>query len=400
MPVSRVYFWTPVFFLFFSERFAVADVLLLESLYYAGVVLLEVPSGYFSDRVGRRLTLCISSVSASLGFGLFLVAGDSLALFGLAQLARAVGHAFLSGTDTSIHYDTLAGLGRADEFEAREARFAQRGFLGSAGAAVVGGALGAFELRIPYLLSFLNALLLLALALRLHEPPHLRDAGWTGSARGFLDQVRICVGFLQSPFLLWLFAYFLFKITTEHIPYTFGQPFLLLVLGERIGDLRTTPLASGLLVATIAFVASLAAGRAVAIRERLGLGGTLLAAGVLQTALIACMALSVAAWVVPLIALRSVQAAVANPLIHAAVAPSVPQAQRATYLSMHSLIGRLGFSLVLFGLGRLAGGGEIGDPETLPGLLQAALALAVVGLLLLAVTAGALRRPPSREAGA
>lgn len=371
----------------------------LEALYYAGVVLLEVPSGYFSDRVGRRITLCISSASATLGFGLFLLAGDSLALFGLAQLARAIGHAFLSGTDTSIHYDTLAGLGRAEEFEAREARFAQHGFLGSAAAAVIGGALGAFELRIPYLLSFLNAGLLFALALQLREPPHLRDEGWGTAAQGLLAQVATCMGFLRRPFLLWLFAYFLFKITTEHIPYTFGQPYLLMVLGEQVGELRTTPLASGLLVAAIAFVASLASGQAVALRERLGLGGALLAAGALQTALIACMALAIAAWVVPLIVLRSVQAAVANPLIHAAVAPAVPQAQRATYLSMHSLVGRLGFSVVLFGLGRLAGGGDLADPDTLPALLQAALGLAVAGLALLALTAGAVRWSPSPTAG-
>ena len=46
-------FWLPVFFLYFSSKFDVADVLLLEAIYYGAVVALEVPSGYLSDRLGR-----------------------------------------------------------------------------------------------------------------------------------------------------------------------------------------------------------------------------------------------------------------------------------------------------------------------------------------------------------
>ena len=38
-------FWIPVFFLYFSQRLALEEVLLLEGLYYAAVVILEVPSG-------------------------------------------------------------------------------------------------------------------------------------------------------------------------------------------------------------------------------------------------------------------------------------------------------------------------------------------------------------------
>ena len=49
--------WMPVFFLFFLSKVAFDEVLLLGSVYYLGVVFFEVPSGYFSDRFGRRRTL-------------------------------------------------------------------------------------------------------------------------------------------------------------------------------------------------------------------------------------------------------------------------------------------------------------------------------------------------------
>ena len=50
-------FWAPVFILLFASKFSISEVLLLESVYYIAVVILEVPSGYVSDRMGRRPTL-------------------------------------------------------------------------------------------------------------------------------------------------------------------------------------------------------------------------------------------------------------------------------------------------------------------------------------------------------
>jgi hypothetical protein len=50
IPLSRIYFFAPIFFLFFSSRFSIAQVLLLGTIYYLSVVLAELPSGYLSDR--------------------------------------------------------------------------------------------------------------------------------------------------------------------------------------------------------------------------------------------------------------------------------------------------------------------------------------------------------------
>jgi MFS family permease len=388
LPLSRVYFWTPVFFLYLSERFSMSEVLQLEALYYLVVVLVEVPSGYFSDRVGRRATLLISGAVSALAYALFLVGGTSFVIFACAEVALAVGYAFLSGTDTSLHFDTLSGVGREEEFAAREARLARNGFWAASAAALAAGAAGMLDLRIPYALALLNALALTLLALGFFEP-HRHVSELAGS---FGRQLAKCAGYLRKPFLLWLFAYFLLKITMEHIPYEFAQPYLAIVLGERLGELRFTPLASGALVAAIAFVAAFASDRSLALRSSLGLGGALLAVGGLQLGLIAVMAAVLSPWVVPLICLRSVQAAVANPLLNAAIAPAVSRDVRATYLSLHSLGGRLGYSAVLFGLAAVAGHDSATDPAMLRRLLEASALLCLVGLLALALTRHTLAR--------
>src|SRR6056297_3078966 len=81
----NAYFWMPVFFLYFLRHMSLADVLRLEAIYYLGVVLLEVPSGYFSDRIGRKPTLLIANSALALAYLVFFL-GDSFAVFALAQV--------------------------------------------------------------------------------------------------------------------------------------------------------------------------------------------------------------------------------------------------------------------------------------------------------------------------
>ena len=65
------YFWMPVFFLYFGAHLPVAKVLLLEAVYYIAVVVLEVPSGWASDRFGRKPTLVLSSLALLVSYLLF-----------------------------------------------------------------------------------------------------------------------------------------------------------------------------------------------------------------------------------------------------------------------------------------------------------------------------------------
>ena len=137
-PLTQAYFWLPVFFLYFNQHMPIDQVLRLEAIYYIAVVILEVPSGYLSDTLGRRLTLLISAVSAIFAYALFFLSG-SFGVFVLAQIGLAASMAFRSGTDTSFHYDLLKCLGREDTYPQREARIMRNVFIASAGAALLGG---------------------------------------------------------------------------------------------------------------------------------------------------------------------------------------------------------------------------------------------------------------------
>ena len=155
--------WLPVFFLYFSERVGFDEALRLGAVYYAAVVLVEVPSGYLSDRIGRRPTLAIACAALLAAYVGFVVAEGVAALL-VCQALLAAGIAFQSGSDSALLHDSLAALGRADGYERAEARARTVQMLALGLSCLVGGALGSVALALPYALAALAAGTALAIA--------------------------------------------------------------------------------------------------------------------------------------------------------------------------------------------------------------------------------------------
>jgi len=103
--------WITVFFLYMSQSLPLDQVIELSAVYYLSVFLLEVPSGYFSDRIGRRRTLLIAAAAFIASYVCFIV-GAGFWWFAAGQFLLATGMAMQSGTDTAFHYDSLKALGR------------------------------------------------------------------------------------------------------------------------------------------------------------------------------------------------------------------------------------------------------------------------------------------------
>lgn len=336
----NAHFWMPVFFLFFLGYMEVAEVLRLEAIYYVSVVLLEVPSGYFSDRYGRRLTLLIACSALIVAYAIFFV-GAGFTAFAVAQVFLAAGLAFNSGTDTSLHFDSLAAVGREREFDGREAAVSRNTMLASGVAALIGGAVGVLDLRYAYLLSGSAALVSLILVVMMREPPsHKKLLVPIGPIR----QIKTCGRLMRQPIMAWLFAFFVLMTILNHVPYEFYQPYIALALNERWALGEGTPLGTGIHVGVAMVIAAWFAARSIRFRNRLGLGGVLLSAAGLQTVIIAVMGLVLHPLVIVLILLRSVPRALMAAPLNAAIAPRVDRAQRATFLSVQSLAGRLAFS--------------------------------------------------------
>jgi len=153
--------WITVFFLYMRRSLPLDQVIELSAVYYLSVFLLEVPSGYFSDRIGRRHTLLIAAAALVVSYCCFIV-GAGFWWFAAGQFLLAMGIAMQSGTDTAFHYDSLKALGRESEYAEREARAEQWGLAMLALATFMGGLLGLIDLRLAERFFFAVLLLLLA----------------------------------------------------------------------------------------------------------------------------------------------------------------------------------------------------------------------------------------------
>jgi len=108
----------PIFFLYFSSMLTLKEVLLLESIYYIAVVILEVPTGYFSDRIGRRVTLVLGSLMLIMACIFYLLA-NGFVLLAVGQVFFAMSMALTSGTNTVFHFESLKDLGQEGVSNAR-----------------------------------------------------------------------------------------------------------------------------------------------------------------------------------------------------------------------------------------------------------------------------------------
>ena len=381
----HAYFWLPVYFLFFQSKLDLADVLLLESVYFASVVAMEVPSGWFSDMFGRKRTLIAASLFLCAAYILFLQA-NSFNMFAIAQMLLAAGIAFNSGTDTSFLLETTQALGIQDEYGAREANAIRFNFLGTAVAAVLGGLAAIPDFRGAYVLSFVGAVGLLAITIRFTEPLPANPSSKTPRV-GFIKQIVSCVGLLRNIRLLWLSVFAVFMIVMNHIPYEFYQPFVK-ELAREYEIMKATPFLTSLHLALTMVVAAWIASKSIQIRDRIGTGATLISAAGLQLAMVAVMHFFVNIPAAIATLLRSCPRALMTAPLNAAVAPNVPTSMRATFLSLQSLFGRLGFASTLAFFAYAVGGDEW---ASITNMLQWGMWMGIVGLAALIMTSPVVR---------
>jgi len=364
----------PIFFLYFNAHVPLHEVLWLEAIYYCTIVLVEVPSGYISDRFGRKRTLVTSSVLLVASYLCFATAHGFPSL-AIAQILLAMGFAAGSGTDTSFHLDSLMACERDDELGDREARITTISLLSGASAAAAGGALAmVVSMRWVYALSALTTLLTVVIAWRFVEPPVQTP---DEASERFVSQVVACVRLAMTPPLRWLLGCAVFAIVLNHIPYEFYQPYLGHVAALSTVD---TPLIAGIHMAVAAMVASVFGAQSVNWSRRMGLHRLMLLSVISQWLLILWMGL----WLHPVIALllvaRGIPGALQQAPLNEAIAPRIPAHQRATMLSLKSLAGRLGFAGLLLTVSAL--------PTSAPGVAPGAEVQALVSWAALLTSLG------------
>lgn len=95
--------------------FSVATIFLIHALFGLFAACFEFPGGYLADRIGYRRAMAVATLFSLTGW-LVLGSASGFAVVVAGELLLACSLALTSGTDAALLYESLDELGREDEF--------------------------------------------------------------------------------------------------------------------------------------------------------------------------------------------------------------------------------------------------------------------------------------------
>jgi MFS family permease len=169
-----------------SNGLVMKDIMVLQAVYSVAIVILEIPSGYLADVIGRKKTLILGAVFGTVGFTTYSLSFGFTG-FLVAEIILGIGQSCISGADSAMLYDSLLEKGEQKQYTRFEGRITSIGNVAEAIAGILGGLLAGITLRVPYIAQSLVAFIALPAALTLQEPS--RSVPLVKA--GFMEIVRI-----------------------------------------------------------------------------------------------------------------------------------------------------------------------------------------------------------------
>jgi len=196
----------PVITLFYVDHWlTMSQIMLLQSIFSISLFSLEIPTGYISDRFGRRQSITIWYSVLVIWFVAYWL-GDGFWSFAMAEIVLAFGYACISGSDSALLYDTVCQWGKPEVAKKREWRLSFAGDIAWVMAGVVWGFVGAYYgMDILWLISAWIVAAGLPLARSLEEVRH--PSHQETHYHIFHDAGKIIQTFRSKPKILWLILY-------------------------------------------------------------------------------------------------------------------------------------------------------------------------------------------------
>ncbi len=354
--VRGFHFWLPIWFLFLQSQHGLSYVQIgfMEVLFGIATILAEVPTGAIADRFGRRVAL---------GMGALGFAGATVLFATLNFPSLIVGHLFMSitrtlmsGSDDALLYDSLRQLKRTGEYERHAGRASAVATASLLAATILAGPLvSVLDFRTVIIISAVGMGLAGLIALTLREPPR-REAEYDASVDApassrsgvaVLSEIRTGLQIaLRTRPVLWAILFGGVMLATLDLPEFFIQPFVrshgvdpaIALLDGLTYSGFMLPSFLGLMLGAM-FAAPLAA----QLGERRALPTVLVVGGLVFVPLLAVDHLALVAS----FALLAAGTAAVQPLAGGYINRRIPSDQRATVLSIFSLITAVMITIVI-----------------------------------------------------
>jgi MFS family permease len=326
--------WLPIWVIFFQQRgVGLAEIGIMDGVSTLLMALAEVATGAVADRWGRKTSMMIGAALHGLAI-LGLTTGVFSPIFVVAWMIWGVSYTFISGADMAFLYDTLKADGRSDEHRWFAGRWIAVEHACAGVAAFAGGLLATIDMRLCFLVSGTSLLAASVVATTFSEPPRSEPgAGDVGLRYREILRAAVTV-VLGRPLIRYqllfgaaavAFAFMLNWMLLQ--PYAHGMGVTTAGLGIMALLIRVASVAGSMMADRVAH--GVGHWLVVAVSAIMLAGGQLVlwagaSPGVLGVFVVVAIASSIL-----------------RPTLSALLNRDIPSAQRATILSIQSLVGWL-----------------------------------------------------------
>lgn len=326
----------PIIVLFYQENgLSMKDVLLLQSIFSIAIILFEIPSGYFSDVIGRKTTIILGCIFGFIGFVIYSFTYGFWG-FLIAELLLGLGSSFLSGTDSAIIYDSLVQSNKENEYKKIEGRMLSVGNFSEAIASFIGGFVALISLRTPFYIETILMLFTIPFAFTLIEPIRKKYDNKDGPIKEIFKIVKYSIH--HNVEIKWLIFYSGFIAASTLTMVWFIQPYF-----QFVGlPLAYFGIIWGLLNLSVGIFSLYAH------KIELSVGRKKSLISLIFIVFIGYMLLGIfkSVWAIAFIILFYFVRGISGPILKDYVNKLISSDMRATVLSVKNLFGRLVFSIL------------------------------------------------------
>lgn len=322
--------------IFFRQNgLTMQQIVALQSLFAVAVLALELPTGYFADRFGRKDSIVLGAVFSTIGYGVY-GASSTFNGFLAGEMILALGCSFVSGADSAIIYESIDASDRAKKAIRREGGSASLCMCSEAVTSFIGGTfLSLVSLRLPIYFDALLAMCVIPVALSLHkeQQPERRHRE---SALGTMYRV-LRYSLHEHSEIKWLILYSSVVSASTLTMVWFIQVYWV--------EANIPTFLFGALWAGLMLIGAFCAYHAHVTEQVLGRKRTLLALNLLPVIAYLLLSTQVAMWTAGFIILFYIVRGMNDPVMKSYINGLVSSHDRALILSAKNLIGRLLFAL-------------------------------------------------------
>lgn len=318
-------FYTTIYTVFLKERgLSYFEIFLLESILSAAIFLFEIPSGKLADRFGRK-KLVIFSVFLYTISAYILAFSHHYFWFVVEAFLYGVGVAAMSGADTALIYDDLK---RANKEDCSDYAFSLTGTAVTVAmifSLPVGGWLAEYSLELPLYVTCVSLVIAFALTFLLKEVENVAE-------KVTHSKTTILSVFREYPTLV------LIQVIQS---FSFGVVFSLLYLNQPLFiDYEIELKYFGIIMLVVNVLTTVAMLLVPKVREKLGQNAVMILAIALPGVLLIALALFPPVTLgIILFGLIQVFHSMKGPVYRTLINEHIPDANRATTLSIISFVG-------------------------------------------------------------